>query len=86
MKGDTMNWTPDYNYNGNHTGWNDGNPYRVDDAAIAAPSVGGSLLRGFLKILLAVLVLAGLLAVYSAATHPLPVAAHHHAHRKDLRR
>lgn len=62
-----MNWTPDDNYNGNRSGWNDGNPngYRIDNAVIAHPASGRPIIHGFLRLVLAIMLLAGVIAAYN---------------------
>lgn len=85
-----MNWTPDYNYNGNNSGWDDGNPngYRVDDAVVARSSPGRAIGGWFLRLFIAVLLIAGVIAMYFTArlTPSLATQQHKHSQRKSLSR
>lgn len=86
-----MNWTPNDNYNGNVSGWDDGNPngYSVDDAVIAPPASGRSMLGGVLRVVFAILFLAGFVALYFTArfSHSLTKPYHNtNHHRKELSR
>ena len=61
-----MNWTPDNNYNGNRSGWNDANQngYRLDDAAIAEPVSRRPFSSRLFRAALVILLLTGIVALY----------------------
>ena len=84
-----MNWTPDYNYNGNSSGWNDGNPngHRIDSAPFAKTVPSVSRPRGLLRVVLIILLLAGIVAAgFTVKLFSSLATPNNHSHRKDLSR
>ena len=92
-----MNWTPDYDYNGNTTGWNDGNQhgYRLNDAVLAAslPSPR-SFIRSIGRAILAVVILTAVATLFLqvryfstkpalSVSHPTPSSSQAHPHHKQ---